>query len=735
MNEFLQQFLVESRELADQATEGLLSLERTPAEGELLDSVFRALHTLKGGAGIVDFFAMERAVHAAEDVLSGARAGKRTLDARAVGDCLACIDQVTQWLDTIEASGELPPPSCESEADRIIARFQRAAAPVEPGAAPDIPRPDWFATLLERNADVQTRAATGIRYTPDPDCFFQGVDPVALMLSVPELLALEITPTLPWPALAQLDPYRCNLTLSALTGSNVAAVSTRLEGHSGECLVRTRVPQHATPGPGDLPERARQVLEAQHAMLRAADPASAGHLASAARTASNVLRFCGRHVAAEMLLNLDLAVTDGRDQLQSALAQVLAESDGAPIAAAPDQSRTAAQRAETTSRTLRVDAQRIDSLVRLTGELIVAKNGLAHLANVAVAEGHSLVAALKTRHAVFDQLIGELQRSVLALRVLPLRVVFQRFPRLLREMSESLNKPVELATSGEDTEADKTIVEMLFEPLLHVMRNAMDHGIESSSTRAAAGKPRVASIQLRSKRQGDHVVVEIADDGAGMALQRIREVAISRGIATTDALDAMSEAEIIDLIFAPGFSTAKSVTSISGRGVGMDAVRSAVERIGGRVSVETRPGLGTTVRFALPFSVMMSSVMSVEAGGQMFGVPLDTVMETVRVSRSAIAGVGRGKAIVIRQQTMPVFDLAQMLDVPRSESSTSEATLVITAVDGQLCALDVDALGERLDVILKPLDGLLSGMPGITGTTVMGDGRVLLVLDVAELLQ
>jgi len=630
MNEFLQQFLIESRELADAATAGLLDLERQPQDAAQLDAVFRALHTLKGGAGIVEFAAMERAVHAAENVLAAARAGQQLLTAAQVRDCLGCVDQVLQWLDTIERSGELPSGACDAEADRIIARFT--------GTVP-----------------------AGAMHVPEPA---------------------------PLPAAA-----------------------------------------------GALPAPARELLAAQLALVREDTAAgSYGHLASAALTAAGVLRHGGREAEARQLAGL---AAQGVEGLSAALLPALEHllTGAAPATTVAGDSPLATPGNAAAAQTLRVDATRIDMLVRLTGELIVARNALTHLARQATTQASPLAAALKAQQATFEPLIDQLQRAVLGLRVLPLRVVFQRFPRLLREIADGRGKPVSLLFEGEDTEADKAIVEMLFEPLLHVVRNAVDHGVEPAALRQQRGKPPVATIRMRARRQGDQVLVEVSDDGGGMDVQRIRAVAAARGVATAEELAAMSDAEATGLVFMPGFSTAAAVTALSGRGVGMDAVRTAVERIGGRVSIQSQPQLGTTIGFLLPFSVMLTTVMSVEAGGQMFGVPLDTVVETIRVPRASIAAVGAARALVVRDQTIPVFDLAQMLGATGKPRHADEATIVIAACAGQHCGLDVDALGERLDIILKPLDGLLAGTPGITGTSVLGDGRVLLVLDIAGLLQ
>jgi two-component system chemotaxis sensor kinase CheA len=709
MNEFISQFLIESRELVEQATEGLLILEQSPHDAEKLDSVFRAFHTLKGGAGIVEFTAMERAVHAAEQILSDARAGKRALTTPLVGDCLATLDQVVQWLDIVEQTGEFPSRVAETKADET-----------------------WLNGMLERNASVRARAATALRFTPDPDCFYQGEDPLARVTALPALLALDIQPVTAWSSLNSFDPYKCNLVLTALTAASMSEVTAHMQGHSGTCEMRVIGPPLTAAQDVALPSSAREILGAQQRLLSHATTANmAGFVASAGTTAGNVLRSCALAEAATTVARAteQSLAENSPEPLRNSLAQIL--SSKPTVTEAPKVSG----KAETAAQTLRIDARRVDALVRLTGELTVAKNAAAHVAKLAHDEGNALAAVLKDRQVVLERLVAELQESVLSMRVLPLRSVLQRFPRVVREMSLNLGKPVELEIRGDETEADKAIVEMLFEPLLHIVRNAVDHGIESAGERAVRGKPSTARIQIRAARQADQVIIEVSDDGGGIDVARVREVAKARGVATEEELGLMSENDIVDLVFAAGFSTAAKVTELSGRGVGMDAVRNAVERVGGRVSIESRAGLGATVRFSLPFSVMMTQVMTVEASGQMFGVPLDAIVETVRVPRTSIVGIGAAHAMVLRNRTVPVVDLANVLSLHEATGDETEATIVITYVAGQFGGLKVDRIGQRLEVILKPLDGLLSGMPGITGTTLLGDGRVLLVLDIGELLQ
>ncbi len=626
MNEFLEQFLIEGRELVTQGNDDMLALEEHPDDRERLAGAFRAFHTLKGAAGIVDFVAMGRALHAAEDVLSAVRSNNAQVTPLLIDMCLACLDQVGAWIDQMQATGELPV-AADGEADDLVRRFSTIAAPAKP---------------------------------PSPGDAGPAPQPAAGLSSI-----------------------------------------------------------------------GRDLLEAQKMLLaESAAEGAAGRLESAGRVAANVLRHHGR----------SLDATDLEGLLQSSLLA----GDAAAMSAAIDKvleglSERPPEPAATTANpppevTLRVDVDRVDALIRLTGELLIAKNAIGHSAALAqdAADSRALAVTMKNQHLLLDRLVGELQRSVFSLRVLPLHHVFQRFPRLVREMANSLGKPARLMIEGATTEADKTIVEAIFEPLLHVLRNALDHGLESPDERAQLGKPASATIRLRAARQGEHVLIDVEDDGRGIDVARVRDVALQRNVASQAALAAMSDDELADLIFAPGFSTASEVTGLSGRGVGMDVVRTTIERLGGQVAVSSRPRRGTTVQFTLPFTVMMTQVLTVEAAGQVFGVPMAAVVETVRVDRKAIAPVGAARAMVLRNRTLPVIDLARALGRAPGASAV-DANVLIVSIAGQWGGLEVDRLGEPMDVMLKPPEGLLAGVPGIDGTTLLGDGRVLIVLDLHEI--
>jgi two-component system chemotaxis sensor kinase CheA len=795
VNDLLAQFLIECRELVDTTTADLLALERSPADRTHIDGAFRGFHTLKGAAGIVDFPAMGRALHVAEDVLAAVRNGDRAISADLVGDLLTGLDQVGRWLEEIEAAGDIPPEP-DAAADSLIARFTRdAAAPaaVARTVSPEAPEPkrgepkgrepegrEWIAELLAQYPDQAGAARAALRYIPDADCFYRGVDPLALMAEVPGLLAMRLTPREPWPALEEFNPFECNLVIEALVAATpedvVAAFRPVLA--QAEILAQTEIrPVEARAGMVSSPE-ARAVLEEQLLLVanRAAE-GFAGRLASAGLVVANVLRRLGWADTSDAVATaIARGQREGNGEAFIAAVRSLLEPppappkppvpdtttpETAPSATAPlATSPSATSPQETgiagpvprtqTARALRVDVERIDALVNLAGELLVAKNAVGHTARLAArlardrADPDVLARALKDQHALLDRLVSQLQRSVLAIRVLPLRHVFQQFPRLIREMARDLGKSVTIDIEGETTEADKAIVEVLFEPLLHVVRNALDHGVEPEAERRAAGKPASATLRLLAAREGDQVIVTVNDDGRGIDPDRIRRIAASRGIATEATLREMTDQDVVGLIFTPGFSTADTVTGLSGRGVGMDAVRSAIARLGGQVGVTSQPGAGTSVRFTLPFSVMMLRVMTVEAGGQVFGIPIEAVVETAVIRRDRIFHLGAAEAIVVRDRTLPLVRLAETLGLNSGGLNTgvmpTDARIVVATADGQaggleVGALEVEAFGERMDVMLKPMEGLLSGVEGFAGTSLLGDGRVLIILNPRELFQ
>lgn len=732
MNEFVEQFLLESRELVAQATDDLMALGERPGDRERLDGAFRAFHTLKGAAGIVEFAAMARTLHAAEDILADLRASDEPIASMVLDECLTCLDLTSRWLDHMQVSGEVPP-AADVEADDMIARLLSSMDAGEGKKDKVLPaNNDWLDRLREAAGGQFPEAVSAVRYLPDPDAFFQGNDPLLVIASLPQLLTVELALSNQTVSLENMNTFRCDLEILALTKAPAADVRSALLAVAERAEIRELTAASVSTVAEHYLTQATSVLKAQVVLLRDGGVEGlSGRLSSAGRTAVNALLYLGsKEAAAEVELATSAAQAQRNVEplivaIERALERKTKVGSQPIIPQAPI----------TAPRALRIDMDRIDALVKLTGELIIVKNAIGHAAKrMQGNEDPATVGSiLRDQHALFDRLATELQGAVLRIRVLPLRTVFRRFPRLVREIASGVNKNVRLITEGEDTEADATIVDALFEPLLHVLRNAVDHGIESSERRTSIGKSPMGTLILRGRRVSGNVRIEIEDDGGGIDVDRVRAVAGARGIASEEALEAMTDGEIIDLIFAAGFSTAASVTDLSGRGVGMDSVRTAVERLGGSVTLQSYPGRGTVVSLILPFSLMMTRVMTVEVVGQVFGLPLDSVVETAIVDRDMIVPIGSGRAFTLRDRTIPLLDLAETVGLARVPSRELPAKIVVVTTVGQIGGIEVDRLGERLDVMLKPMEGLLGSMRGVAGTTLLGDGRVLVVLDVQEM--
>ena len=409
---------------------------------------------------------------------------------------------------------------------------------------------------------------------------------------------------------------------------------------------------------------------------------------------------------------------------------------GASPAIVADESNTEATDPAEATRTLRIEAARIDALLDMVGELMTSKNAMAGLVSdaAALSGGADLARSMAATKKDLDRLAASLYGAVLQTRMVALSQAFRRLPRLVRDLSRRLGKPTDLVIEGDGIEADKTIVDELFEPLLHLVRNAMDHGIELPPQRFAAGKPPVAKLSLRVTRAGEQIVVALSDDGRGIDPAAIRQSAIAKGIVTAERAASLSDAATLDLLFAAGFSTASSISDLSGRGVGLDAVRTEIARLGGSVAIESRIGEGTSINLRLPVSFAMTQLLVVTVDGERYGVPMPSVVETVRVALDGITPIRAGRAFVLRSRTVPLLSLSGLLDLPDAAPSEKELTVLVLDIHGEPVGIIIDAIAERLETVTRPLGGVLRGIRGIAGTTVLGDGRVLLVLDVAGLI-
>lgn len=646
MDELLDQFVLESRDLIAQAAADLATLGKRADDRTALDSAFRAIHTLKGSVAIFALVPAERVLHRAEDVLERARKGSVVLTAEALTGLVACLDRIDHWVDDMERDGALPPDAA-AHADRLVAQLAdeplEAVAPDDRSQAEPV-RDDWSKALIARESAAIGEAnsvLTIFRYAPDADCFFRGEDPLSIAMGVPDLRSLQILPVGgEWPE--EIEPFACVSVLEGVSGADLEAVRTAFRLVVGQVEIAAIDPQ-------------RDVRQA------------------------------------------DLP---GREGGQTEV--------------------------------LRVAASRIDALADGIGELIVAVNAISALAREAEAVDRGLAASVRGLQASLAGVTARLRDHVGAVRAVALGSALRRLPRLAREIADGLGKRIAFKIMGEDVEVDRQIADALFEPLLHLVRNAIDHGAETPQERIAQGKPAECAISLRIRRDGDAIVATLADDGRGIDPARLRAVAVARGIIAQDEAAALSDRAALALIFAPGFSTSGEVTAISGRGVGMDAVRSVIERLRGTIEIESEPGAGTIFRMRLPVSALTTRLLVVEAAGDRYGIALDQIVETVRLEEAALRPVGTGLACVLRGRTVPVFDLGRLLGA--REAGGGIARMLVTQATGDAVAVRVEGFAERLDAFVRPPAGLLAAIPGVVGSTLMGDGSVLLVLDLPELL-
>jgi two-component system chemotaxis sensor kinase CheA len=741
------------------------------------------VHTLKGNSGLFDFPEMTRVLHAGEDLMDAVRHGRVAYSEALADRLLDAMDFVGMLCDEIEASDGVGSSAHAADSTRLAASLRELLASVDAAkvadgtpASPDpaasagggsAPTAFSLAELPESvRIDAYRRAREGatlhaVEYTPADDCFFQGEDPFFQARGTPSLLWGGVTPRDAWPGLAELDPYRCNLVLRLLSAARREELDEYFR-YMADCVrILPVVPEHeaassatAAPLTPLEAEVARAIMAAQRAILALpiASSRELGRIEAAAAALAGCLVASGEE--------------DALPGLQAATAQALAgatpaplaawldarspsqpcgepEAESAPVAAASadaDGEPRAGRRAEephAAAKSVKVDQAKIDRLMDLIGEMVVSKNALPYLAGRAesVYDSPELAREIKAHYAVVNRIAEEMQDAIMQVRMMPVSFVFQRFPRLVRDTSKKLGKDVQLVLVGEETEADKNVIEALGDPLVHIVRNSLDHGFELPEARLAAGKPAAGTLTIRASQEADRVVIEITDDGKGIDAAAVKWRAYEKGLIDEAALDRMSDEEAVNLVFLPGFSTLDVVSELSGRGVGMDVVRTAVARVNGSIALESKKGQGTRIRLSLPLSMAVTNVMLVEADGQIFGMPMDSVVETVRVPRASVHTIKESLATVLRGRVVPLRAVNTLLGLaaaPRANAEDELAVLVLRRGKENI-GLVVDDFRETAEIILKPMAGVLAGLNAYSGSALMGDGSVLMVLDPKEM--
>ncbi|WP_305803897.1 chemotaxis protein CheA [Stenotrophomonas sp. YIM B06876] len=635
-------FFEESREGLDAMEAGLLALEDGQVDPEIINSVFRAAHSIKGGAGTFGFDAIASLTHVLETLLDELRAGKRTLESAAIDAMLASVDVLRALLREAEHGQAADPQAVAS----IKARLEAVLA----GKAIAAPAP---AAKVDDTPD-----AWQIGFVPAPSLFMSGNDPLRILRELESLGSLQVSTRLErLPGFDQLDPLEAYL-----------AWDLGLIG---------KVPR------SKIEDTFAWVVDDCELDIRPAAPPS---------------------------LALEPPVP----------AAVEAAKPAAPVATSAP-----AHEAETS---IRVSVDKVDALINLVGELVITQAMLKQVSGgLDAAHAEQMLAGLD----LLERNTRDLQEAVISVRMLPVDAVFRRFPRLVRDLSSRLGKQVRLRTVGEGTELDKGLIEKIADPLVHLVRNSIDHGLEMPDVRRDAGKDETGTITLAASHQGGHIVIEVSDDGRGLNRGKILEKALERGL---NVPDNPTDAQVWDLIFQPGFSTADAVTDLSGRGVGMDVVRRNIQALGGEVQLESNTGAGTRVLIRLPLTLAILDGMTVSVAGETLILPLAYVLEALQPRAEDIRTMaGEGRVLRVRGEYLPIVSLSQ--NYGYNGQVNDDPLVVVVEGDGQKIALEVDELLGQQQVVVKNIENNYRRIAGVSGATILGDGRVALIVDVGGLVR
>ncbi|KSJ87898.1 chemotaxis protein CheA [Pseudomonas aeruginosa] len=694
--EILQDFLVEAGEILEQLSEQLVELESRPDDMDLLNAIFRGFHTVKGGAGFLQLNALVECCHIAENVFDILRKGERRVSSELMDVVLQALDTVNAMFDQVREQSEPTPATPE-----LLAALARLAEPEGAEPAEPVQAPPAAVPPAEPAAPPEAPAQSASSDITD-DEFEQLLD----ALQGDEAPASAVAEAPAAPAGDEISDAEFEALLDQLHGK-------------GKFV--------------DVPEAAGTPA-APAAAAPAAAPAEQGKAPAAAggdeisddefESLLDELHGKGKFNGASEAVAAAAAVAKNIAAKSPAAKPVAPAKAAAARPAAPD--RPAASEAETT---VRVDTARLDEIMNMVGELVLVRNRLVRLGLNSGDE------AMAKAVANLDVVTGDLQMSVMKTRMQPIKKVFGRFPRLVRDLARNMKKEINLELVGEETDLDKNLVEALADPLVHLVRNAVDHGIESPEEREAAGKPRVGQVVLSAEQEGDHILLMITDDGKGMDAEVLRNKAVEKGLLERDAADRLTDLECYNLIFAPGFSTKTEISDVSGRGVGMDVVKTKISQLNGTVNVFSQKGSGSKIVIKVPLTLAIMPTLMVMLGSQAFAFPLVNVNEIFHLDLSRTNVVDGQEVVIVRDKALPLFYLKRWLVPSAAHEEQGEGHVVILSVGTQRIGFVVDQLVGQEEVVIKPLGKMLQGTPGMAGATITGDGRIALILDVPSMLK
>jgi two-component system chemotaxis sensor kinase CheA len=683
MEEILKVFFEESFECLDAMESGLLTLDAT-ADRETINTIFRAAHSIKGGAGTFGFMEIAQFTHSVETLLDEMRNGVRAVSPDAVQVLLQSVDVIREMTQSAQAKQPIVTVGADAlsgELARILAQKGPVAAPPGPVAAPapapaaaaGTPAPVAAKSPPQAAITVALTSISGwrIQFVPEPTLFQTCNDPLRIFAELAVIGRIEVTAHVEQlPLLQALDPTLCYLSWTivlhaAVEHARIIEVFDWVETVSKISYE----PIYADPKPGELPA----------VVAGAAAPAAARPAAVADATASPV---------------------------------------ATPAKAGSD------------AGSIRVATEKVDALINLVGELVITQSMLGRFAEKYDPED---LESLRRGLIQLARNTRELQESVMQIRMLPIGFSFNRFPRLVHDLSRKLGKKVELKLCGENTELDKTVLEKIGDPLVHLVRNALDHGMEMPEKRRAAGKSETGTLELNAFHEGGSIIIEVKDDGAGLNKARILAKARERGLVEPDA--QLTDDQIYNLIFVAGFSTADQVSDLSGRGVGMDVVRRNINDLGGHVQIFSTEGVGSTIRIRLPLTLAILEGQVLRVGKEIYVASLVSIIETVQPTRDHLSSItGRSELFKHRDSYLPIIRLHDLFDIEPDSRDISKGLLVVVESDGRRASILVDELLAQQQVVIKSLETNFKHVPGLAGATIHGDGTVALILDIPGLI-
>jgi two-component system chemotaxis sensor kinase CheA len=705
LSQFYQIFFEEAGENLDLMEQMLLNLNLETADDEELNGIFRCAHSVKGGAATFGFSDVAELTHQMESLLDRLRRHELQPNSAMVDVLLESADASRGLLARHQAGGEGDAPPTGELVRRIRSLVAGEVAAV---SAPVTPPPQPVAAVVSKpvvavQAVVNTAAADGVRHLDisisQMDRQDQADSLMELFRDIPGLGDIKALP---------VEPGGNRLFEVTTTSTNEDLLDLFAFHVSREQVVIREKDQSLVSGASETKQsEAAGHLEQAVVHQEAAAISGFGFFDGAP----------GAPGSADVQHSVAAPEASAASQAVVNVAKVAAKPVGAP-AAQPE------------AATIRVAISKVDQLINLVGELVITQ---AMLAQNSRALDPALYQQLLTGLTDLDRNTRDLQESVMSIRMIPMSIVFSRFPRMLRDLASKLGKKVDFVTQGEATELDKGLVEKITDPLTHLVRNSCDHGIEMPADRIRAGKPETGTITLSAAHQGGSIVIEVRDDGKGMSREKILAKAREKGL---DVSDAMTDAEVWQLIFAPGFSTAEVVTDVSGRGVGMDVVKRNITSLNGTVDIESVEGYGMKVSVRLPLTLAIMDGMSVGVGNEVYILPLSSVVESFQVKSDAVSTVGQGAQLVkVRDEYMPVIELEKVFQVPRFDMEKTSDIMVVIEAEGSRVVLLVDELLGQQQVVVKNLESNYRKVPNVSGATILGDGKVALILDTGALVR